>query len=144
VREEGIVVESHGDRATIAVERGSACKHCSAKALCRPFGETSNRIEVANPIGAEQGQRVVVAIEPTRLVRNAVVLYGVPLVALIIGAALGSHVARVLLGDNAADIGAIVGAAVFLAAALIALRVLDRRAAGRLDRLPRIVETLDR
>jgi sigma-E factor negative regulatory protein RseC len=143
VREEGIVVESHDDRARIRVERGSACGHCSAKALCRPFGETFSQIEVANPIGAAQGQRVVVAIEPARLVRNSLFLYGMPAAALVVGAIAGSYLAGILFEKDGADVGAIIGAAVFLGLALVVTRALDRAAARKVEGLPRIVEILE-
>jgi len=142
VREEGVVVESSGDRARIRVERSSACKHCSAKVLCRPFGETHNVMEVANPAGASKGQRVVVAVEPDRLVKNSLVVYGIPIAALIAGAALGSRIALAAGGEEAADVGAIAGAAVFLGLAVILMRALDRIAGRKVDTLPRIVEVV--
>ena len=144
MREEGIVVESHGDRAKIRVERGSACKHCSAKALCRPFGETFSVLEVANSVGAAPGQRVAVTIEPARLVKNSILLYGIPAVALIVGAISGSYVWGVWTEGNGTDIGAMIGAAVFLGLALIVTHVLDRIAARKPESLPVIVEIVDK
>ena len=143
MREEGTVVESYGDRAKIRVERSSACRHCSARALCRPFGETSNVMTVGNPPGASVGQRVVVAIEPVRLVKSSLMVYGIPVAAFIIGAAVGGHIGRVRAGDVGTDIGAIVGAAMLLALALMGVRVLDRTAARDVEGLPQIVEILD-
>lgn len=142
MREDGVVVESCGGRARIRVERSSACKHCSAKALCRPFGETHNVMEVANPAGASKGQRVVVVVEPARLVKNSLVVYGIPMVALVAGATVGAHISRVWVREDAADIGAIAGAAMFLGLALILIRALDRVAGRKVDSLPRIVEVV--
>ncbi len=142
MREEGIVVESCGDRAKIKVERSSACGHCSARSLCRPFGETHNLMEVANPAAASEGQRVVVAVEPARLMKNSLVVYGIPMVALIAGAALGAQISRIRVGEDATDIGAIAGAATFLGLALIAVRLFDRAASRKVENLPRIVEVL--
>ena len=142
MREEGVVVESCGDRARIRVERGSACGHCSARALCRPFGETYNVMEVANPAGASKGQRVVVAVEPDRLVKNSLVVYGIPMAALIAGAALGAHIARAWVREEATDVGAIAGAAILLGLALAAVRALDRVASRKVENLPKIVGVL--
>ena len=142
MREEGVVVESRGDRARIRVERSSACKNCSAKVLCRPFGETHNVMEVANPEGAAKGQHVVVAVEPARLVKSSLLVYGIPIAALIAGAAVGSQIARAAPGDEAADVGAIAGAAVFLGLAVILMRALDRIAGRKVESLPRIVEVV--
>lgn len=144
MHEEGTVVESHGHRARIQVERGSACKHCSAKALCRPFGETSSLLEVANPVGAAQGQRVVVAIEPARLVKNSLLLYGMPAAALVAGAISGSYLAGILFEKDRADVFAIIGAVILLGLALVVTRVLDRAAARKVEGLPRIVAILDK
>jgi len=143
VREEGIVVESCGDRAKIKVQRSSACGRCSARALCRPFGETYNLMEVANPPGASEGQRVVVAVEPARLVKNSLVLYGIPMAALIAGAAVGARISRIRFGEDATDLGAIAGAAAFLALALIAIRAIDRAAARKVGTLPTVVEIVE-
>ena len=143
MREKGIVVESCGDRARIRVERGSTCRHCSAKALCRPFGETFSLLEVADPIGTAQGQRVIVAIEPARLVKNSVVLYGMPAAALVVGAISGTYIGRVLFEKDVSDAGAIIGAAIFLGLALVATRLLDRAAARRVEIMPTVVEILE-
>ena len=143
MREEGIVVESHGDRATVRVERSAACKHCSARALCRPFGDTANIMTVANTCGASAGQRVAVAIEPERLVKNSLVLYGIPLLAVIAGAGAGAYIGRALIGTAAMDIGAILGAGACLAMALIVIYMVDRTAARNAASLPRIVEILE-
>ena len=140
MREEGVVVEACGDRARIRVERSSACNHCSARTLCRPFGEAYNVMEVANPAAATKGQRVVVAVEPARLMKNSLVVYGIPIVALIAGASLGGYVWR--LRDET-DVGALIGAAVFLGLALVVMRVLDRVAARKVENLPRIIEVLE-
>jgi sigma-E factor negative regulatory protein RseC len=139
VREEGIVLECCGDRAKIKVERSSACGHCSARALCHPFGEMHGLMEVANPVRASEGQRVVVVLEPTRLVKNSLVVYGIPLAALIAGAAVGAQIPRLWVGDDATDIGAIAGAATFLGLALIIIRAIDRGAAKKVETLPTIV-----
>jgi len=143
VREEGVVVESHGDRATVRVEVSAACAHCSARALCRPFGDTANVMTVANTCGASAGQRVAVAIEPVRLVKNSLLLYGVPFLAVVAGAVAGAYIGRVWMGTGAMDIGAIVGAGVCLAMAVIVIYMLDRRAARDGRSLPRIVEVIE-
>lgn len=142
MREEGIVVESCGDRARIRVERSSACGRCSARALCHPFGETYNMMEVANTVGACKGQRVVVAVEPDRLVKNSLVVYGIPLAALIAGATLGAQIASTSGGGDTTDIGAIIGAAISLGLALVAVHAVDRAASRKVGSLPRIVGVL--
>jgi sigma-E factor negative regulatory protein RseC len=143
VREEGIVVQSHGDRATVRVERSAACRHCSARALCRPFGDTANIMTVANTGGASPGQRVAVAIEPERLVKNSLVLYGIPLLAVVAGAVAGAYIGRAWIGTAAMDIGAILGAVACLAMAVIVIYILDRTASKGVESLPQIIEILD-
>jgi sigma-E factor negative regulatory protein RseC len=114
------------------------------EALCRPFGETFSRLEAANLIGAAQGQRVIVAIEPTRLVKNSLLLYGIPVAALIVGAISGSYIGRVWIEGNGADIGAIIGAGLFLVLAFVVTHALDRTAARNVESLPKIVEIVDK
>jgi sigma-E factor negative regulatory protein RseC len=99
-------------------------------------------MEVANPAGASKGQRVVVAVEPDRLVKNSLVVYGIPMAALIAGAALGAQIARAWVRVEATDVGAIAGAAILLGLALAAVRALDRVASRKVENLPKIVGVL--
>jgi sigma-E factor negative regulatory protein RseC len=98
---------------------------------------------VLNTRGASPGQRVLVAIEPARLVKHSLVLYGIPVLALVAGAVAGAHIGGARIGIAATDIGAIIGAGACLAIALIALYVLDRKAARDPANLPHIVEILE-
>ena len=80
---------------------------------------------------------------PAQLVKNSLVVYGVPMVALIAGAAVGAYFGRVWAEEKGTDVGAIIGAAVFLGLAVIVMRVLDRAAAGKVQSLPRVIEILE-
>jgi sigma-E factor negative regulatory protein RseC len=100
-------------------------------------------MEVANTLGASAGQRVVVTVDPARLVKNSLVVYGIPLAALIAGAALGAQISQVWVGQDATEIGAIAGAAILLGLALIVMRAIDRTAAKKVEPLPTIVEIVE-
>jgi len=144
MQEVGVVVESSGGRAKIRVERTTSCRHCCAKVACQPFGEGPARLlEVVNRLGAAPGQQVVVEIEAARLVKSSLIVYGIPLVAFILGTALGTRIGHTFGGEKAANIGAIVGAAICLGLSFVIIRIADRIAARHEETLPRIVEIVE-
>ena len=59
IEEIGIVTETEGDKAKIAVQKRGACEGCAAKGACE---STSGgmEIEALNPVNAREGQTVKV------------------------------------------------------------------------------------
>lgn len=88
MREIGIVTELCCDMAKVTVLRRSACgENCaSCKGGCTP---TMTVITAKNEAGAMCGDRVAVEISDKRALWAAVLVYILPLAALILGAAVG-------------------------------------------------------
>lgn len=120
----GIVRAVDGSQADVEVEQGG-CGRCHEKGGCggqsltRIFASGPRRYRVDNALGAEVGERVTVAIAGGSVRRAANLAYGVPLLAGIAGAVLGTA----LHGDP----GGMLGAALAFAGALLFVR---RRSAG--------------
>lgn len=122
--------------AIVEIEQGG-CGRCHEKGGCggqhltQAFCSGQKTYRVENLIGARIGDHVVVAVAAGDVRRTANLAYGLPLVAMILGAMAGAVVGS--------DLGAIFGAAVGLLAAYIGLRISIKGGAGRFLDRPKIV-----
>lgn len=96
IEEHALVVGVEHDVALLEVVRRSACGLCGKTRGCgislfgRLFGHKNNVFKAENTIHAKPGDNVVVAIEEQAVLMSAMVIYGVPLGALLLGAILGN------------------------------------------------------
>lgn len=97
IEQEARVTELQGDQALVAISRQSACGSCAAKSGCGTsvvaslFPQRSQQLRVTNTQGAEPGDRVVIGLPESGLQRASLLLYGVPLLGLLAGAAAGQQ-----------------------------------------------------
>lgn len=100
----GTVIETNGGMAKVVFKRSKACGDCHA---CASFGDGESIIELENTLGAKAGERVVIELHPGGVFKSSLILYGIPLVALLLGVLLGSRIsdlAAALMGIGAAAI----------------------------------------
>jgi len=127
IEETGQVVDVQGQFAWVESARRSACGGCASQEGCgtgviaRAFGNRSVTLKVLNRIDARVGERVVIGISETGLVRGALAVYALPLVTLFAGALCGHWLA------GGSDLAAIAGAVAGLAAGLAWLSRFSRR-----------------
>ncbi|HUT41176.1 MAG TPA: SoxR reducing system RseC family protein [Gammaproteobacteria bacterium] len=127
IEETGQVVDVQGEFAWVESERRSACGGCASSEGCgtgviaRAFGNRAVTLKVLNHIGAGIGDRVVIGISETGLVRGALAVYALPLLTLFVGALCGQWLA------GGSDVAAIAGAVAGLAAGLAWLARFSRR-----------------
>ncbi len=126
LEERARVLVTEGDLARLEVERPSSCGGCGASGGCGTalLGKwlTRHRLRVRalNPIGARPGDWVVVGLADEVLTQASLVAYLLPLVGLILGAAVG----QAFGGEPLAILGGGAG----LAAGLMAVgRFAERR-----------------
>jgi sigma-E factor negative regulatory protein RseC len=94
--EEGTVTGmGPGELVEVTVERGEACGSCEARGACQTLGgQTKDLIVLAqNRAGAVEGDRVRLTLEESAVVKASAVLYLVPAIGLIAGAAAGYAIA---------------------------------------------------
>ena len=98
--EEGVVIKSGASTAWVKTERSSACKACSARGSCTS-SEQSNAMEVEalNVAGAQVGDRIVLHIETSSLLKASFLLYVFPILCMLAGALVGHHGAEQLQID---------------------------------------------
>lgn len=96
IKEQGTVLSIHDQIAEVETIRTSSCDSCRARHGCghRAIAKVSNSnrmlMKAIAPEGLEVGQNVVVGIPEDTLLQASLYMYAVPLVGLVLGAALPS------------------------------------------------------
>ncbi|MFC4159197.1 SoxR reducing system RseC family protein [Chitinimonas lacunae] len=111
---------------------------CGAVALNRLFAGQEEHFRVADPLGVQAGERVMVGVAAQAVLQAALWAYLLPLLALLGGALLGSR-----LWPIQPDLGGLCGAGVGLTLALFGLRWRSRELALRQSFEPVVVRRLD-
>ncbi len=113
-----IVIRLEGREAVVESLQGGGCGACGSKGcgsgkLAEAFCVRPRQFRALNDVNAQVGEEVEISVKDGALVRSALTLYGLPLVALFAGAALGAHGSG---GAGASDGGTAIGAVVGLLA----------------------------
>ncbi|MES2013028.1 MAG: SoxR reducing system RseC family protein [Pseudomonadota bacterium] len=94
MEEHAIVTGLVDSQATLEIERRTACGLCGQKRGCgnatwgKLLGHKSHAFTAENPIKANVGDSVVVGIDERVVLNSALLLYGVPLLGLLVGTVL--------------------------------------------------------
>ncbi|MDJ0781760.1 MAG: SoxR reducing system RseC family protein [Desulfosarcinaceae bacterium] len=95
--EKGIVIrlgEPESGIAWVLTQRSSACKSCSSRHSCNPSERGKDmEVEALNVVGAQVGDEIVLSLDTGPLLKATFLLYVVPILCMIIGAALGHRYA---------------------------------------------------
>lgn len=114
-----VVVDVNGSEALVRGQRASACGGCAGKGSCSTLGSWVERMvemRVQNPVGARIGDTVTVAVQEGVLLRAALRLYGLPMLAFFVFGMLFLKIAS-MLHSSAPDLWAVVGGILGLVAA---------------------------
>ncbi len=96
--EQGIVIEavaaSEGQpaRARVRLLAGDHCEGCPAAVMCRPGGGDRRLMDVSDPVGVAVGDQVEVAVPGGQVLRASFLVYGLPLLLLLLGVWLGTEI----------------------------------------------------
>ena len=88
IEETGVVTKAEGITAKVLVQKRGSCESCAATGVCES-SKGGMEIEALNPVQARVGQRVKVSIKPQVYLKGTMLIYGLPLIALLAGAILG-------------------------------------------------------
>ncbi|WP_026886080.1 SoxR reducing system RseC family protein [Clostridium beijerinckii] len=133
--EQGLVIEVVGNSARIKVGRHSDCKNCGA---CP--GSESLILEANNKIGAKPGQRVILEIKETNVLRAAFIVFILPLIALFIGVMLGGIIGQ-YIGVNK-FMFQVIGGVVIFALSIVVVKYFDKASAANEKSKPVIIRIL--
>ena len=123
---EGIVKESKNHMLSVCFERPEACEKCGA---C----SGSSHTHLAQVKGdAQVGDRVAVEMPEAKVLKISVLVYAIPLCALIIGLVIGC----LLMGSDLAGAGMGLG---LMAASYLVLKQIDKNIASRPEYSPQLI-----
>lgn len=134
IEETGRVVDVCDRYAWIVTEPRTGCNSCSVRGGCgtrvlaKVLGRRTAPLRVINTIGVAAGDRVMIGISESGLVRGSLAVYCVPLAGLFAGAVV-SHYLFAGIASAPADLASIPGAAAGFAAGLAWLRSFSRKSA---------------
>lgn len=130
-----------GEYALVQTLRRSTCDACEANQSCgtsvlsKVLGQRYARIRVLNTPRANIGDTVMIALGESGLLKSALVVYCLPLLAIVLFVVLG----RLMLGANFTEGLAIVFGLAGFVAALCLVRLLATRMAHNVDYQPVIL-----
>lgn len=114
-----IVVRLEGKEALVEGARQGGCGACSSSNACGSgklnllLGVQNRQFRVCNESGAQVGDEVEIVVPEGVLLRNALILYGLPLLVMFVGAILSNSFFLGALGADAATaVGAVAGLSV--------------------------------
>ncbi len=141
MEEVGVVKSIDGVTATVLVERKSACDKCK-EGVCH-VSDGGALIEAVNAAKAKEGQRVKVVFRTYTYLKGTVLIYGLPALALIIGAVLGKEfLPRIFSGADPDLLSAVGGFGLFIVT-FIAARLFSLRMERKTEYKPVVEEILD-
>jgi len=110
--EQGIVVEVNQDTVVVKMKRSSACSRCGN---CKKAGNDQEVLVTAkNNAQAKLHDKVRISMEADAFLQAIGILYGIPLVALLIGFVAGTYVGEALnIGEYSSLTG--FGGGIFMA-----------------------------
>ena len=140
MNEIGTVKRIEGITAVVSVERKSACEQCAAGCKLTDSGAD---IEAINRVEAKVGQKVRVEIKPYSYLKGSVIVYGLPALALVIGAVAGKEFFSRFFPSRDPDLGsALVGFSAFIVSFLM-VKLWSTRYEKKTEHKPVIEEIIE-
>lgn len=141
MEEIGIVKSTEGVIAKVIIERKSICDQCTV-GTCK-VTEGGAEIDALNSARARIGQKVRVVIRPYTYLKGSMIVYGIPALALIIGAISGKEFfSHYFKGIDPDIVSAISGFGAFIIS-FIPIKLWSSRMEKRTDIKPVIEEILE-
>jgi len=131
----GTVTSVDGNKARVQVTAAAECMECSVHCHSRPDGSSKREIVVSNDHGARVSDSVVFEAEPGKVVLSAVLVWIVPIVAMIVGYWAAQHYSSGFVPIAAAFI--------FLGCAFGILKLVDSLVTGGRAFYPKIIKIVD-
>ena len=140
IEEEGVVAETEGDIAKVALAKKSGCEQCAAAGVCHPGDEEF--MEALNPLRAKKGQKVKVVVAPQVYLKASLILYGIPMAALVAGAIIAKNIAMRYAGEPHSDLWAFIAGFICMVVSFFFIRVYNNKVEKTQTYKPVIVEIL--
>ena len=126
MKEKGIVTKAKNNKVLVKIKRQSACDRCEQS--CGLAGDSNSQkemyVEVTNTVQAQPGDEVWLDMGERQIRGAAILVYGFPILALILGYFVFSTLGAVVLGYSSEPAG-MLGALVFLGLAFYIINRVD-------------------
>lgn len=142
VTEQGVIEKVSGLKAMVRIEKTSACATCESRDACDVGSDKNMVVEVANDLGAGEGDHVEISVSSGSFLKLSILVYFLPVVALVAGALAGGEFAAPL--HLQPTLTSIVGGCLSMAVTFYALKRLDRSSRARRKFQPRMTRILYR
>ncbi len=141
MEEIGVVIKTLGRFAKVSIAKPKGiCEHCTL-GTCH-VSEEGSEIEALNMAGAREGQKVRVVMKPFSYMKGSLIVYGLPVLALVLGAILGKELAlSQLKGSDPDSISAIFAFGAF-GISFLFVKIWSSKAEKKLEYKPVIEEIL--
>lgn len=141
MQEEGVVVQTRAGLAQVETTQQEACKSCGAQQACHALSGSKKRVVSAvNQVQAKTGDRVLLSMPRKGVLGATFLVYMVPVMALIAGAALGKRLAPSWGWEG--QTGAVILGLAALVLAWLVLRRISQRLARRKELTVKVVRIL--
>jgi len=126
MQETGIVKSIDGMNARVLIKRGSSpCDHCTEESCTIP--EDGIETDAINVAGAKVGQKVKIAMRSYTYYKGAILIYVLPVFALIAGAILGKIYFPIYFYGTDSDLLSAVGGFLMFLSSLLLVKLIVKR-----------------
>ncbi len=136
ITEQGIVEKTEGTSAWVRVVRSSACDSCGSRTRCKVDTGGEVVVKAENTAGGRSGDRVKLSMPAGSFFKSTLLVYIVPVVALVAGAWAGTL--PFVFPGLSTDAASVICGFGAMAVSFLLLRKVDRRAAGSAANAPRV------
>jgi sigma-E factor negative regulatory protein RseC len=126
MHEMGIVKSVNGATAIVKVSKKTSCCESCEKDIC-DISEDGIETEAINEAGAKTGQKVKLVMKSYTFVKGAIVIYIIPVSALIAGAILGNLYLPGHFSETDPDLLAVLGGFLLFFASLVLVKLIVSR-----------------
>jgi sigma-E factor negative regulatory protein RseC len=141
IEETGIVTVIDGMSARVSIPKKSTCEGCTA-GICTA-GEQSMEISAINKAGAQVGQKVKVLVHSSAYLKGSLIIYGIPALALVLGAVFGKEVTAGFFRTADPDVLSAIFGFGFLVLSFVLVKIWSNRRTESAGASPVIEEILD-
>ena len=134
VTEKGIIQKIIHDKALVRIQKSSACASCESRGACRSLSDKEMLIEVPNDLQANVGDHIEISVPAGSLLKLSVLVYLLPVGALILGAYAGGIWAQSFRAES--TLAPILCGFLAMGACFYILKRLDRAAQAKCEYQP--------
>jgi sigma-E factor negative regulatory protein RseC len=143
MEEIGVVNRVDGPKAFVTVKRQSACDACAAGSACK-VSDSGAEIEAFNAVNAEVGDKVKISFKAFTYLKGTLLIYGIPALALVMGAVVGKEYLRDLFPSSDPDILSAFAGFGFMIASFVVVKILIRKLEKKKELIPVVEEIVSK